>query len=73
MLFMTKAQLKDTYFGIRTTFIMLIQTIPSDVEAFDFFYPTLQYFLVMKKAFNTTKHLYYSEGTKYHIFFLVIW
>ena len=37
MLFMTNAQLKYTSFGILTIFIKLIQTTPSDVEAFDFF------------------------------------
>ena len=39
MLFMTKAQLKYTSFGILTIFIKLIQTTPSDVEAFDLFLP----------------------------------
>ena len=39
MLFMTNAQLKYTSFGILTIFIKLIQTTPSDVEAFDLFLP----------------------------------
>ena len=41
MLFMTKAQLKYTSFGILTIFIKLIQTTPSDVEAFDLFFTPL--------------------------------
>ena len=41
MLFMTKAQLKYTSFGILTIFIKLIQTTPSDVEAFVFFFTPL--------------------------------
>ena len=39
MLFMINAQLKYTSFGILTIFIKLIQTTPSDVEAFDLFLP----------------------------------
>ena len=45
MLFMTKAQLKYTSFGILTIFIKLIQTTPSDVEAIVFF---LSHFTIMK-------------------------
>lgn len=36
---MINAQLKYTSFGILTIFIKLIQTTPSDVEAFDLFLP----------------------------------
>ena len=35
---MTKAQLKYKSFGILSIFIKLIQTTPSDIEAFVFFF-----------------------------------
>ena len=49
MLFMTKAQLKYTSFGILTIFIKLIQTTPSDVEAFDLFLP---HFTIVDRIFK---------------------
>ena len=50
MLFMTNAQLKYTSFGILTIFIKLIQTTPSDVEAFDLFLPHFTILIITMKC-----------------------
>ena len=51
---MTKAQLKYTSFGILTIFIKLIQTTPSDVEAFDLLLPHFTIWIPLSKRYMDT-------------------
>ena len=66
MLFMTNAQLKYTSFGILTIFIKLIQTTPSDVEAFDLLLPHftilwgLNWYQILYKKINNNESLFYK-------------
>ena len=63
MLFMTKAQLKYTSFGILTIFIKLIQTTPSDVEAFDLFLPHFTIYMKTCSIRNDISYVTNHENT----------